>query len=97
MYDLQRHEKDPLETISRLSFTENRKPKIILDSWKLIIGEIENNIDTGKKACNKIWNSSDELLEIIGLPWMENLEDALPSRLKIEEVERLSEERDVEI
>ena len=39
----------------------------------------------------------NELLEIIGLPWMENLEDYLPSRLKIEEVERQSDERYAEI
>lgn len=36
-------------------------------------------------------------MEIIGLPWMENLEDSLPSQLKIEEVERVLDEWDAKI
>jgi hypothetical protein len=53
---------------------------------KEIFDEVKEARELGTKACIKIWNSSDEILEYFGIETMACLEEACPSELKFKDV-----------
>ncbi len=76
---------------------ELKKFQIILDSEEVSMEEEKEVIYEAKKDCSKIWHSSNNIIEEIGLPSLADLEVALPSKIKIEELERNSEARNAKI
>jgi hypothetical protein len=64
---------------------------------KKIFDEVKEAREMGTKACIKIWNSSDEMLEDFGIEMMMCLEEESPSELKLKDVVELKDTSKEEI
>lgn len=71
--------------------------EVFIGSWKVVVKEVVNMITQSRKACEKIWNSSEVMMLIVGLPQLENFSDSIPCMLLMELVEVDREVKDKEI
>ena len=94
--DYQKHEIPP-EGIKKFSFMEVKSFEVFIGSWKFVVKEAVNMITQSRKACERIWNSSEVMMEIVGLPRLENFSDSIPCMLLTEPVEVDREVKDKEI
>jgi hypothetical protein len=65
---------------------KNIKDQILFDSFKEIFDEVQEAQELATKACFRIWNSSDELLEDFGMETMDKLDEVGLSELRLKEV-----------
>jgi len=76
---------------------EMKKFDLVMNSRKALIKEAVDMVVETKMECTKIWNSSEEMMEIFGLPRLENLEEAIPCMLQVEPVGADREAKDDEV
>lgn len=88
LVDWQKQYKEVPESIPRLDQREKGKAQVLLDSWKRVCDEINDDITISTKACYKLWNSADDILEEFGMPVMEELSQAVPSKLRVADVDQ---------
>jgi hypothetical protein len=56
---------------------------MLMDGWKNSCQDVKDTINLSNKACAKMWNSGDELLEQFSMSVNEELAQAGPSKLRI--------------
>lgn len=88
LVDWQKLYKEAPESIPRLDQREKGKAQLLLDSWKIVCDEINDDITISTKACYNLWNSVDDILEEFGMPVMEELSQAAPSKLRVADVDQ---------
>jgi hypothetical protein len=58
------------ETLSRYNAKQNMKNQILFDYFKKIFDEVKEFRELATKVCKIIWNSSDDILEDLGMETM---------------------------
>ena len=65
-----------------------RRNKVYLEPWENVCESIESTIQYGQVTCKKRWFASENLLSFLDLPLMDSIEDVMPSKLKLEQIDR---------
>jgi hypothetical protein len=61
------------DIIPRYNDKQKMKNKILFDSFKEIFDEVKETREMATKGCSIIWNSSDKILEDLGMETMTQL------------------------
>jgi len=80
IFDYQKHEVI-LENIRKFNYLEMKNFELILNFGKAVMKEVVEMVAEKKKDCTKIWDSLEEMMEIIRFPRLENLEEAISCML----------------
>ena len=88
MVDWTRYIKDKPEDVPILDKIKLRRIKISLESWENVKESVESTIRDGHIACKKIWFASKNPLSFMDLRLMDPIQDALPPKIMVEQVER---------
>jgi len=54
---------ETLSNLFRFTKNEQRKTQMLMDGWKKLFLYVKETISLSNKACVKMWNSTNELLE----------------------------------
>jgi thiol-disulfide isomerase/thioredoxin len=65
-----------------------RKPQVFLDIWKTSCEDIDKIVKITTKACFRLWNLENEILDQFDMPKMDELNQEVPKKIQIVEVEQ---------
>ena len=60
---------------------------MIIETWESICDLVESIIKYGKVACKRRWLSLETLLRYLDLPLLDPIDEAMPLKLKLEQIE----------
>ena len=76
---------------------ELKRFQVILDSGENLMDEAQGIISEAKRDCDRIWESSYDVMLETGLPRIEKSEMVMPSDSKLETVEKEHQDKDMAI
>ena len=79
---------DKPENVVVLHKMKIRRIKFSLESWENVCEIVESMIQERKRVYRKKWFAFGTLLSLLGFPFMDHIESALPLKIFIEQVER---------
>jgi hypothetical protein len=70
---------------------ERIKDQLFFDNWKPLLEDIQDVQKTTSKACRRLWNSSDDFFEEIGMQLIPSIDEATLAKVRVTKVEEHKE------
>ena len=84
----QTHIKDKQQDMPIMDKLWAKKTKVTIETWEGICDTVDSTTHEGQAACKGRWTTSDILLDFLNLPMLAPINQAVPPKLKLEEIEQ---------
>ena len=64
-----------------------KKIQVSIETWENVCDLVESIIKDGQVACKRRWFASETLLGFLDLPLLDPIDEAMPLKLKLEQIE----------
>ena len=85
--DWKKHIRDRPHDFPIMDKIWTKKTEVTIETWESICDAVESIIKDGQAACKRRWLAAETLLSFLDMPSLDLIDQALPPKLKLEEIE----------